>query len=254
MLLDHALHQQLARRGDVGLALGVRSRRASGPARARSATGRFRPARPAAPPACRLDAGVFDHRRPGCLRPAWPRLPSQRCRRCGWCRSRANRSPRSGSCPWPARSRTRAPPFRRRSALPRMISTSFILSTGLKKWMPMNLSGRALARWPAPRWAGWRCWTQRSRRGQHGLGLLRDLGLQLALLEHRLDDQVAALQVGRLVGGRDAGQQRLLVVRAHAALVHARLRELLRCRPCRVRPCPGSRPSAPWCMPRLAWA
>jgi hypothetical protein len=26
-----------------------------------------------------------------------------------------------------------------------MISTSFILSTGLKKWMPMNFSGRSLA-------------------------------------------------------------------------------------------------------------
>jgi hypothetical protein len=28
-----------------------------------------------------------------------------------------------------------------------MISTSFILSTGLKKWMPMNFSG---AGWPWP--------------------------------------------------------------------------------------------------------
>jgi hypothetical protein len=55
---------------------------------------------------------------------------------------------------------------------------------------------------------------------------LRDAGLQLALLKHRFDDQVAALQVGGLVGGGDAAQQRLLVVRAHAALVHARLREL----------------------------
>src|SRR6218665_3165573 len=30
-----------------------------------------------------------------------------------------------------------------------MISTSFILSTGLKKWMPMNFRGRALA-WARP--------------------------------------------------------------------------------------------------------
>ena len=34
-------------------------------------------------------------------------------------------------------------------SLPRMISTSFILSTGLKKWMPTNLDGFALA-WANP--------------------------------------------------------------------------------------------------------
>src|SRR6185312_3538324 len=63
-------------------------------------------------------------------------------------------------------------------------------------------------------------------RRQQGLGLLRDLGLQVALFEHGLDDQVATLEVGGLVSGRDAIQQGLLVVRAHAALVDARLGEL----------------------------
>jgi hypothetical protein len=94
-----------------------------------------------------------------------------------------------------------------------MISTSFILSTGLKKWMPMNFSGRALAvASPADRQGGGVAGKEAAR-GQHRLGLAGHLGLQLALLEHRLDDQVATLQVGSLVGRRDAGQQGGLVVR-----------------------------------------
>ena len=62
--------------------------------------------------------------------------------------------------------------------------------------------------------------------GQHGFGFLRDLRLQLALLEHGLDDEIAPLQRGCVGGGRDAVQQRLLVMRVHAALFDPRLRDL----------------------------
>ena len=43
---------------------------------------------------------------------------------------------------------------------------------------------------------------EEAARREHRLGFLRDLRLELAVLEHRLDDQVAALQVGR--AGRSA--------------------------------------------------
>ena len=58
------------------------------------------------------------------------------------------------------------------------------------------------------------------------LGLLRDFGLQVAAFEHGFDDEVAARQVGSAGGGGDAGQQRLLRLGRHAALVHAGLGEL----------------------------
>ena len=61
---------------------------------------------------------------------------------------------------------------------------------------------------------------------QQRLGLLRDFGFELTVLEHRLDDQVAAGQIGRLAGGLNARQQLLLIVGAHAALVDARLGQL----------------------------
>ena len=52
-----------------------------------------------------------------------------------------------------------------------------------------------------------------------------DAGFEGTLLEHRFDDQVAALQVCGLVGGRDLRQQRSAIVQAHAAAVHTRLRD-----------------------------
>ena len=80
--------------------------------------------------------------------------------------------------------------------LPMMISTSIIRSTGEKKWMPMKFAGRSkfsasdvigsvdvleakIASGPIT-----------------ACGLLRRLGLDVAVLEHRLDDEIAALQRG----------------------------------------------------------
>ena len=77
-----------------------------------------------------------------------------------------------------------------------MISTSIIFSTGEKKWMPMNFdwsfhssaseligSVEVLEAKIAP------SFEQRLRLGE-------GLGLHLAVLEHRLDDQVAVLDRG----------------------------------------------------------
>jgi hypothetical protein len=106
-----------------------------------------------------------------------------------------------------------------------MISTSFILSTGLKKWMPMNFCRLGAGGGQAADRQGGGVAGEEAARRQHRLGLLRHFGLELAVFEHGLDDQVAALQVGGAGGGGDAAQQLGLVVRAHAALVHARLGE-----------------------------
>ena len=57
------------------------------------------------------------------------------------------------------------------------------------------------------------------------LGFLCDLGLEVTAFKHGFDDEVAARQVGRAGGGRDAGQQGLLRLGRHAALVHAGLGE-----------------------------
>ena len=82
-----------------------------------------------------------------------------------------------------------------------MISTSFILSTGEKKCMPTKFVGSR---------AGLRQAGDRQRRGvggekppgaQHGLCLLGDLGLELAVLEHGLDDEVAAFSPSYSVVG-----------------------------------------------------
>ena len=63
---------------------------------------------------------------------------------------------------------------------------------------------------------------------EHGLRLLRRLGLDRAILEHRLDDEVAALEIG-VVGGRlDAREQRLLVGRLGAPLGDLRADDLVR--------------------------
>src|SRR6218665_1547933 len=97
-----------------------------------------------------------------------------------------------------------------------MISTSFILSTGLKKWMPMNFPGRALA-WARPvigrvegllakKPPGAGCGEAGGGEGRGvagektagcelRLGRARDLGLERAVLEHGFDDQFAAGQV-----------------------------------------------------------
>ena len=64
-------------------------------------------------------------------------------------------------------------------------------------------------------------------RSQHGLGLLRDLGLEFAVFKNGLDDQVAALEVSGSCRGMNERQQRLLLVCGHAALVHALLGEFL---------------------------
>ena len=61
---------------------------------------------------------------------------------------------------------------------------------------------------------------------QQRLGLLRHLGLELAVLEHRFYDQVAALQVVVRSRGLDAAQNFGLCLRFHAALVYAGLRDL----------------------------
>ena len=71
-----------------------------------------------------------------------------------------------------------------------MISTSGIFSTGEKKCRPMKCSGRdeASARPVIGRVEVLEANTASGR--QRGLGLLRGLGLDLAVLEHRLDHQV----------------------------------------------------------------
>ena len=61
---------------------------------------------------------------------------------------------------------------------------------------------------------------------QHRLSLLRDAGLEFAVFKHGLNDQVAARQVGRLLGGVNARQQLGLCRLRHAAFVHAGLGEL----------------------------
>ena len=109
-----------------------------------------------------------------------------------------------------------------------MISASIIFSTGEKKCTPMKSSGLSEV-------SGER--GDRQSRGvageddvgaEHGLRLLRRLGLHRAVLEHRLDDEVAALEL-RVVGGRlDAREQRLLVGRLGAALGDLRAHDLVR--------------------------
>jgi hypothetical protein len=75
-----------------------------------------------------------------------------------------------------------------------MISTSFILSTGLKKWMPTNFSGRRLAL-ARPVIGRVEVLLAKNPPGaQHGLGFLRDPRLQFAVLEHGFDDEVASLK------------------------------------------------------------
>ena len=80
-----------------------------------------------------------------------------------------------------------------------MISTSIILSTGEKKCTPMKFSG--LSEVSASEVIGSvEVLVAKITSGpEHGLRLLGRLGLDGAILEHRLDDEVAALEL-RVVG------------------------------------------------------
>ena len=90
-----------------------------------------------------------------------------------------------------------------------MISTSIILSTGEKKCTPMKFFG------------SFDCLGERGDRQGRGVGAEHDLvaddglrlrgrlGLHLAVLEHRLDDQVDALERVVVRRRRDAREQRV---------------------------------------------
>ena len=81
-------------------------------------------------------------------------------------------------------------------ALPLMISTSIIFSTGEKKWMPMNSSGRRedFARPEIGRVDVFEAKMQSGRMTASTFAI--DFGLDLRILEHRLDDEIAILQIG----------------------------------------------------------
>jgi hypothetical protein len=72
-----------------------------------------------------------------------------------------------------------------------MISTSAILSTGEKKWMPMNCSGLVGGLRQLGDRQGGGVGGEDRVRADGGEHVLRHLGLHLGVLEHRLDDQVA---------------------------------------------------------------
>ena len=129
--------------------------------------------------------------------------------------------------------------------LPMMISTSAIFSTGEKKCMPMKCSGRADAS-ARPVIGRVEVLEANTASGaDHGLGLLRRLGLDLAVLEHRLDDELAVLERGVIGGRRDPREQRVALSAAlHAALLHELVERLSRYAPCPCRPTPGRGRSA----------
>ena len=82
-----------------------------------------------------------------------------------------------------------------------MISTSSIFSTGEKKWMPTNCSGRreALA---SPEIGSVEVLEAKIASGPITASTFGDhLGLDLRILEHRLDDEVAAGERG-IIGRR----------------------------------------------------
>ncbi len=78
-----------------------------------------------------------------------------------------------------------------------MISTSSILSTGEKKWMPMKFSGRveASARPVIGRVEVFDA-KMTSGRFSTASAFLVDVGLDARVLEHRLDHQVGVGQIG----------------------------------------------------------
>jgi hypothetical protein len=81
---------------------------------------------------------------------------------------------------------------------------------------------------------------------------LRHVGLDLALLEHGLDHQFAALQVGVVGGGVDARQQGIHRFLRHAPFRHL-LAPLLARRPCPCRPQPAWCRAAPPRCPPAPW-
>ena len=83
--------------------------------------------------------------------------------------------------------------------------------------------GRGAGRGQATDGQGGGVGSKEAARGEQGLGLVRDTGLELAVLEHGLDDQVTTLQIVHLVGGLDAIEHLHLIECRHAALVNARL-------------------------------
>ena len=98
---------------------------------------------------------------------------------------------------------------RREVFLPRITSTSGILSTGEKKCRPMKLAGplRRLGQ-PGDRQRGGVGGEDGGLR-DHGLGLPRDVGLDVPALEDRLDHQFAALEVGVVRRRMDAREDGL---------------------------------------------
>ena len=89
--------------------------------------------------------------------------------------------------------------------------------------------------------------------GQHRLGLLRDLRLQRALLEHGFDDEVAAAQLFGARGRRDQRQHGGLLVGRHGAARHALVGELLRCSSCPARRVSGDTSLSTLGTPRIAF-
>ncbi len=107
----------------------------------------------------------------------------------------------SGGC-----SQRPLPAFHPRSCSPQIISTRGILSTGEKKWMPMKFSGLAAGLGQLGDGQGGGIGTPHAILRQVALGRSGDLVLEFDILEHRLDNQVAALQVGIVGGGLDQAQ------------------------------------------------
>ena len=62
--------------------------------------------------------------------------------------------------------------------------------------------------------------------GDHRLGLRGHPGLDLHILEHRLDDQVTARKCGVIRGRGDPGQHLFLLLRRHLAALHALVEQL----------------------------
>ncbi len=136
--------------------------------------------------------------------------------------------------------------------LPRMISTSIMRSTGEKKWMPMKFFGRAEFFASAVIGMVEVLEANTADGFQHGFRLLGRHLLDLRILEHRLDDEVAAGEVGVVGGRRDQRQQLFLVLRLGAALLHRIGDQACRNAPCPSRRTAMSRSSSTTGMPALA--
>ena len=91
--------------------------------------------------------------------------------------------------------------------LPTMISTSGIFSTGEKKCRPMKLVGLRRGFGQAGDRQGRGVGGEHRLLGHRRLGLLGRLGLDLAVLEHRLDHELDVLQRAEVRRRRHLGQQ-----------------------------------------------